>query len=244
MNNQTPMAAVKTPLGREKVNALLLDIAQSNFARIPGMEDAGEKILQQIRTKLNLDKNAPDETVDEKMRARLEAVNKQLCEFCTCYELTDFQKIMLDLCDEVAVSRTLNFDRGKPEIWAAAIAMVIIRLNFLFYDDGPVCISKKDVCNFFNTKSSTTGAKAGLIQDALDIFTGDQMYTHPAVKREISFQWEEDRNGLVSIRFGDQKKMLLEDDPKEKPSKPVTEPKPKISDADDPRQLRLFDDDF
>ena len=77
--------------------------------------------------------------------------------------------------------RKLSIERGRIEIWAAAIVYVIARLNFLFDPENEVRVTADEMCAFFNTKKTTIGNKAGLIQKACNLYLGNTEFSAPEI---------------------------------------------------------------
>jgi len=109
---------------------------------------------------------------DDKMIVRSMEIRKLIQDFCSRYLNEEFEGYSLKLYDELARETTIT--RGKKEIWAAAIVYVIARLNFLFDREHEYFITADTICDFFNTKKSTTGNKATQIEDILDIELGSE----------------------------------------------------------------------
>lgn len=93
----------------------------------------------------------------------------------------------LNLGQRIQRKRSLSFDRGKKEIWAAAIVITIARLNFLFdpYNDNH--INHDTICDFFGVKKSTAGNKASHIADVLDLGYGEEDLSDPHIIDSLSF---------------------------------------------------------
>ncbi len=106
-------------------------------------------------------------------------------------EITDFcRELLTELKDNVF----LDILQGRPEIWAAAIIIVIARMNFLFDKTIPHSLKGIDtVCDFFGANKSTTTQKAAKIRDELEVGMGNPRYT----RAEIS-----DRLRIVQLPSG------------------------------------------
>ena len=109
---------------------------------------------------------------DDKMIVRSMEIKKLIQDFCSQYLNEEFEGYSLKLFEELASDKTIT--RGRKEIWAAAIVYVIARLNFLFDQEHEYFITADTLCDFFNTKKSTTGNKATQIIDILDIGLGSE----------------------------------------------------------------------
>lgn len=94
--------------------------------------------------------------------------------FSAEYLNQELAECALRLCNKLGRSRKLDITRGKREIWAAAIVYVIARSNFLFDKASDDFLTSDIICDFFNTKKTTTGNKATVIEKALNISIGDK----------------------------------------------------------------------
>ncbi len=99
-------------------------------------------------------------------------------------ELTD---CALRLCEKLGRSRKLNITRGKKEIWAASIVYVIARVNFLFDKANDNFLTSDIICDFFETKKTTTGNKATSIEKTFNIGIGDEKYCTREIRASFSF---------------------------------------------------------
>ncbi len=99
-------------------------------------------------------------------------------------ELTD---CALRLCATLGRSRKLNIARGKKEIWAASIVYVIARVNFLFDKANDNFLTSDIICDFFDTKKTTTGNKATSIEKTFSIGIGDEKYCTREIRESFSF---------------------------------------------------------
>lgn len=107
--------------------------------------------------------------------------------FCRKYLNPELEAYALKLLDTVMRSRKLNISRGKKEIWAASIIYVIARLNFLFDNVNEYFITIDIICDYFNTKKSTTGNKATQIEKACRISMGDKRFCGEEVSSMFEF---------------------------------------------------------
>ena len=64
----------------------------------------------------------------------------------------------------------MPFQRGKIEIWAAAVLYAIGSINFLFDKSFEPYISAEQISEYFGTKNSTVSNKAKQIKDMFDMW--------------------------------------------------------------------------
>lgn len=79
-------------------------------------------------------------------------------------ELTGFTR---ELWARICRLKAPDCLRGKPAVWAASVAHVIARMNFLFDKEQPVQLTFDTICGFFQTSKTTIGSKATQIEKAL-----------------------------------------------------------------------------
>jgi hypothetical protein len=153
--------------------------------------------------------------------------------------------------------RKLSIQRGRVEIWAAAIIQVIARMNFLFDPGNEVYISVDELNAFFGTKKSTVGNKAGMIMESANLHLGDPDFSSAKIARMLSFYEIED-GFIIPGSYPDSLEHAGDDDvvkpnplmnlsgmPKQRtpePDRKKVPPAEKKKTADD-RQLKLFDDE-
>lgn len=183
LGGKTPRKAVKTPDGRESVEALLLE-AERQAARDGQMGPIGLPAIQDARRRLGLDKTPATkaQAIDKQnIEASLLEIKSKIEIFGQARLNEFYTGFALKLCDRIARTRRLTIERGRTEIWAAAVIHVIARLNFLFDPENEIYITTDEICAFFGTKKSTVGTKAGLIQEACDIYFGDEEFSAPKI---------------------------------------------------------------
>jgi hypothetical protein len=259
LGHLTPRQAVKTPDGRESVEALLLD-AQMYMDADEHMRDAVAAAIADVRRRLELDKPEsirPAGAGASNKADRVSEIKHKIEAFGRTRLNPEYTGLALKLCDKISRMRKLSIQRGRVEIWAAAIIYVIARLNFLFDPENEVYIKADDLDAFFGTKKSTVGSKAGMIQKSANIYLGDPEFS--SAKIADMFRFYETEDGFVipgsmldSLR-DQQDENEIKPSPllhptantaprrsKTKAKKPARDKK-KIE-ADD-RQLKLFDDE-
>jgi hypothetical protein len=114
-------------------------------------------------------------------------VSELLESFCKRYFTGELTACALRLCDKLGRFQKLDITRGKKEIWAASIVYVIARVNFLFDKTNNNFLTSDIICDFFDTKKTTTGNKATTIEKALNIGIGDTNYCTTEIIESFSF---------------------------------------------------------
>jgi hypothetical protein len=258
LRHKTPRQAVKDPDGRESVEALLLD-AKRHMDANEQMRDAGTAAIEQTRRLLGLDNPASvkvPKVREGKNSDQIDEVKRLIEAFSRSRLGQEYAGLALNLCDKIGRMRRLSIQRGRIEIWAAAIIYVIARLNFLFDPEGEVNLTVEELCTFFGTKKSTIGNKAGLIQKTAKILLGDPEFSSSKIRDmfrlyetedgllipgsildNLKKQWDEKETQPASLSHPAAHKTQRRS--KARTERPSRDPGKK--DVDD-HQLKLFDD--
>jgi hypothetical protein len=254
LDGETPRQAVKTTDGRESVVALLLD-AELHMAADPHMSEAGVNAINKVRRELGLERNLikkPKKAPSEDKARQLAAIQEMIQAFGR-KKLNDmYTDLALKLCEKIGRMRKLSIQRGRQEIWAAAIVYAIARINFLFDPTNEVYLTADEICDFFGTKKSTVGNKAGQIQKTCDVWIGDPEFSNPEIA-EMFTLYETPEGFIIPASLLRDQAITFDSAEPDAPSKTKTSPnrpKQKKSDASskkesrntDDRQLKLFDD--
>ena len=260
LGHRTPRQAVKDPDGRDSVEALLLD-AERHMDANEHMRDAGAAAISEARRRLGLDKPRPARAAKAsggKKADRVAGVKRLVEAFGRSRLGPEYTSLALKLCDKIGRMRKLSIQRGRVEIWAAAIVHVIARLNFLFDPQNEVYITIDELNAFFETKKTTVSVKAGLILETANIFPGHPDFSSAEIANMFRFYETEDgllipasildktdiQESETETQSGATSHRAAHKTPRR--SKPLLE-KPardlKKKDVDD-RQLKLFDDEL
>jgi hypothetical protein len=193
----TPRQAVKDPDGRESVEALLLDAERSMDAN-EQMCDAGKAAIAEARRRLGFDTPESAKVAKAgggKKADRVDEVKSLIESFGRSRLGQEYAGLALKLCDKIGRMRKLSIQRGRIEIWAAAIIYVIAQLNILFDPESGVHITADELCAFFGTRKATIISKAGLIQKTAKIFIGDPDFSSAEIAD--MFRLYETEDGLL-----------------------------------------------
>ena len=235
--------------------------AERQMAKDKQMRDIGPAAIEDVRRRLGLDKPAKtraEKTVGKKKTEKVDAIVEMIETFGQDKLTPTYTGLALKLCEKISRMRKLSIQRGRHEIWAAAIVYIIARLNFLFDPENEIHITADELCAFFGTKKATVGSKAGLIQKVCDLYLGDAEFSSPEIAGMFSLYETEEgllipgsiihENGEAELpgntpraaRFGDIDRLEERHSRMDRiKSQPGNESKPKKDD----RQLRLFNDD-
>jgi hypothetical protein len=163
-----------------------------------------------------------------------------------------YTDLALKLCEKIGRMRKLSIQRGRQEIWAAAIVYAIARINFLFDPTNQVYLTADEICDFFSTKKSTVGNKAGQILKTCDVWIGDPEFSNPEIAEMFTFH-ETPEGFIIPASLLRDQKIAFDSPEPDASSRTKTShnpPKQKKSDGSskkespgtDDRQFKLFDD--
>ncbi|MFD1037318.1 DUF6398 domain-containing protein [Virgibacillus byunsanensis] len=97
----------------------------------------------------------------------------------------------------MARKRDVPFVTGRIEIWGAEVIHALGTINFLFDKATQPYVSVADICQFFDTKQSTTSQKSKKIRDIFNMSYFDEDFTIESVDQRNSFNHMEMANGLL-----------------------------------------------
>lgn len=95
--------------------------------------------------------------------------------------------MIVKLIDKMARKGDVSFVTGKIEIWAAAVIHALGTINFLFDKASQPYVSVNDICEFFNTKQSTTSQKSKKIRDMFNMTYFDSEFSTETVDQNSPF---------------------------------------------------------
>jgi len=114
-------------------------------------------------------------------------IRGRLLDFCGHFLTYEITTRVFNLCDRLERGVEFSLDRGRPEIWAAAIVYTIAQVNGLFHTRDPLGVRPSDVHRFFVTRAATVSRKARRIRQSLNMGMGDPRYCTPGVVRSVAF---------------------------------------------------------
>jgi len=107
------------------------------------------------------------------MENSLESKHNEILKLLRSYCIDYLDDEYLQLCEKLFIKLIEYnkdvFKRGKESTWAASIIWTVGSINFLGDKSIEPYASLADVCDHFNSNTSTVGQKASKIRDLLDI---------------------------------------------------------------------------
>ena len=89
----------------------------------------------------------------------------------------DYYLLCEKLIKKLGRKRDVPFQRGKLEIWAAAVVYAIGSINFLFDKSFEPYVTADQINDYFGTKNSTVSNKAREIKDMLNLWHFDSEFS-------------------------------------------------------------------
>ncbi len=89
----------------------------------------------------------------------------------------DYLQLCEKLIKKLGRKRDVPFQRGKLEIWAAAVIYAIGSINFLFDKSFEPYITPDQISEYFGTKNSTVSNKAREIKDMFNLWHFDPEFS-------------------------------------------------------------------
>jgi len=90
--------------------------------------------------------------------------------FCDQKLDSDYKHLCEKLIRKLGRKRDVPFQRGKIEIWAAAVIHALGSINFLFDKSFKPYVTADQISEYFDTKNSTVSNKAREIKDMLNLW--------------------------------------------------------------------------
>jgi hypothetical protein len=176
-----------------------------------------------------------------------------------------YTQLALKLAHHLDTGTQFSLSRGRPVIWAAAIIEVIARINFLFDPENPDHFTRDQLCASLGVKPATIYNKALQIRNCYDLYPGSEHFCVPRIRDQFAFY--ETSEGLIipknivksiwmtggassvhktspqsglKVVKSDELVETHEGDIAKQPQK-IRRPS-KRTPADDPNQMKLFDD--
>jgi len=89
--------------------------------------------------------------------------------FCAEKLDEDYSQLCEKMIKKLGRKRDVPFQRGKPEIWAAAVVYALGSINFLWDKSFEPYMTTDEICQYFGTKKSTVSNKAHEINEMLKL---------------------------------------------------------------------------
>lgn len=105
----------------------------------------------------------------QKIKEREEKLLELTGTFCAQKLDDKYPQLSEKLIKKLGRKREVPFQRGKLEIWAAAVVYAIGSINFLFDKSFEPYLTPKQINDYFGTKKSTVSNKTGDIKDMFDM---------------------------------------------------------------------------
>lgn len=106
----------------------------------------------------------------QEIKEKEEKLIKMTGTFCVERLDDEYAELCEKLIKKLGRKRDVPFQRGKLEIWAAAVVYAIGSINFLFDKSFEPYISAEKISEYFGTSNSTVSNKAREIKDIFNMW--------------------------------------------------------------------------
>lgn len=103
------------------------------------------------------------------IKAREDEIVWMVVNFCNEKIDSEYASLCEKMVRKLGRKRTNPLERGRLEIWAAAVIYTIATMNFLFDKSFEPYLSSSEIYGHFGTSSSTISQKAGQIRTMLKL---------------------------------------------------------------------------
>lgn len=103
------------------------------------------------------------------LKAREDEMARMVTEFCNDNVNAEYAKLCENMVRKLGRKRSNPLERGRLEIWAAAVIYTVATMNFLFDKSFEPYIPSSDIFNHFGTSSSTVSQKAAQTRTILKL---------------------------------------------------------------------------
>lgn len=103
------------------------------------------------------------------IKERENEIVRMAVKFCNEKINAEYASLCEKMVRKLGRKRTNPLERGRLEIWAAAVVYTIATMNFLFDKSFEPYLSSSEIFNYFGTSSTTISQKAGQIRTMLKL---------------------------------------------------------------------------
>lgn len=105
----------------------------------------------------------------EERKARENEIADMAVKFCKEHIDDEYAELSDKMVRKLGRKRTNPLERGRLEIWAAAVVYTIGTMNFLFDKSFKPYIPSSEINDYFGTKQSSVGQKSAQIRQMLKL---------------------------------------------------------------------------
>ncbi len=103
------------------------------------------------------------------LKAREETIIKMVSDFCNEKINAEYAELCTKMVKKLGRKRTNPLERGRLEIWAAAVVYTVGSMNFLFDKSFEPYIPSSEIYSHFSAAAGTITQKAGQIRTMLKL---------------------------------------------------------------------------
>ena len=137
------------------------------------------------------------ESVPVKMQLVYSEITALTDAVCSKYLDEEYAQLARKMAVALARKRPSPLERGRRDVWAAAIVYALGSINFLFDKSQVPHISSEELAALFGVSQKTAASKARTIRDALNAGQADPKWWRPSSLEKNPLAWWVSVNGLV-----------------------------------------------
>jgi len=141
------------------------------------------------------------ETISESVPKKMQPIYGEIVSLtdavCSKHLDEDYAHLARKMTAALARKRPSPLERGRRDIWAAAIVYALATINFLFDKSQVPHMRADDLAALFGVSQKTAANKARTVLDALKTSQGDPMWWRPSNMDNNPFAWWVVIDGLV-----------------------------------------------
>jgi hypothetical protein len=137
------------------------------------------------------------ESVPQTTRSVYEVVTGLTDRYCRDHVDEEFATLCRHVAAALARKRPSPLMRGKPEVWACAIAYALAQVNFLFGPSQSPHTAPRELSSFFGLAQTTAGNKARQIRELLNMDSFDPAWSRPSQIDQNPVAWMVTVNGFI-----------------------------------------------
>ncbi len=136
-------------------------------------------------------------SVPAKMQPVYDEITAQTDAVCRNHLDEDYAQLACKMAAALARKRPSPLERGRRDVWAAAIVYALAGINFLFDKSQVPYMSAEDLAALFGVSQKTAANKARTVRDVLNIGQADPNWWRPSNMEKNPFAWWVSVNGLI-----------------------------------------------
>jgi len=138
------------------------------------------------------------DSVPIKMKPIYDEITALTDSVCRQHLDEEYAQLARKMTAALARKRPSPLERGRRDVWAAAVVYALASINFLFDKSQVPYMSAEDLAALFAVSQKTAANKARTVRDVLNAGQADPNWWRPSNMENNPFAWWVSVNGLVT----------------------------------------------